>query len=146
MTKSKKNNQNLNRKAAHKNHNDKYMGLLLTHHADVLRRRVEHHRRKMHGGAPAMLEFYPKFRFRLNFSPRWVGFQEELTGRLPERLDLLLHCLSHHWITLLVEIHSPLICEIVEHIGRSNSFWTFLLVAKDQVDPLVKLARHKLRL
>ena len=100
-----------------------------THHADILWRRVEHHRRQVHSRTPG-----------------WVGFQQELAGRLPERLDLLLDRLAHHWITLLVQIHSTLICEIVEHVGGSHSFRTFLLVTKDQVDPLVKLARDKLGL
>ena len=118
----------------------------LTHHADILRRRVEHHRREMHGRASEMDTFLPRFRFRLNFLPGWVWFQEELTGGLPERLDLLLHCLPHHWVTLLVKIHRPLIRQIVEHVGRSHSFRTFLLVAKYQVDPLVKLAGDKLGL
>ncbi|TNN89565.1 hypothetical protein EYF80_000168 [Liparis tanakae] len=36
--------------------------------------------------------------------------------------------------------------QIIEHIESSGGFRSLLLVAKDQIDPLVELAGHKLAL
>jgi len=75
-----------------------------------------------------------------------VGFQEQLARSLTERLDLLFNSLTHHRVALLVEVNGALVREIVEHVCRPDCLWPLLLVAEDQVDPLVELARDKLRL
>lgn len=46
----------------------------------------------------------------------------------------------------LCDIHSPFICEMIEHIVSVNSSSTCLLVAKYEVNPLVQVPGHMWRL
>ena len=57
-----------------------------------------------------------------------VWFREQLRGRLAEMSDLVFDGFSGHGIRDLVQIHRTLVSQIVEDVGRSRSFGTFLLV------------------
>lgn len=54
--------------------------------------------------------------------------------------------LSEHWVVDGAEVDCTLVGQIIEHIEGSGGFRSLLLVAKDQIDPLVELAGHKLAL
>lgn len=48
--------------------------------------------------------------------------------------------LSEHGVTDGAEVHCSLVGQVVEHVEGSGGFGALLLVAKDQIDPLVELA------
>lgn len=54
--------------------------------------------------------------------------------------------LSEHGVIDGAEVDCPFIGEIIENIEGSGGFRSLLFVAKDQIDPLVELAGHKLTL
>ena len=54
--------------------------------------------------------------------------------------------LSHDGIGDGVQVKVALVREIVEDVGRPHCLWPTLFVAEDQVNPLMQLTRHKLRL
>lgn len=54
--------------------------------------------------------------------------------------------LSEHGVIDGAEVDSSFIGQVVENIEGSGGFRSLLLVAKNQVDPLVELAGHKLAL
>ena len=54
--------------------------------------------------------------------------------------------LSEHGVVEGVEVDCALVGQIVEHIQGPRGFGALLLVAEDQIDPLVELAGHKLAL
>ena len=64
-----------------------------------------------------------------------------LLARLALRADLL-----HHRVGDGVQVHVALVRHVVEDIGGADGLRATLLVAKDQVYPLVQLTRHDLRL
>ena len=54
--------------------------------------------------------------------------------------------LPHDWVLYGVEVHRAFVGEVIEHISGPHRLGSPLLVPEDQVNPLVKLARHELRL
>lgn len=54
--------------------------------------------------------------------------------------------LSEHGIVDGAQVDCTFVCQIIEDIEGSGGFRSLLLVAKDEVNPLVELAGHKLAL
>lgn len=54
--------------------------------------------------------------------------------------------LSEHGVANGAEVDRALIRQVIENIEGSGGFGSLLLVAEDQIDPLVELAGHKLTL
>lgn len=54
--------------------------------------------------------------------------------------------LSEHGVADGAEVDCTFVGQIIENIEGSGGFRSLLLVAKDQIDPLVQLAGHKLAL
>lgn len=54
--------------------------------------------------------------------------------------------LSEHGVGDGAEVDGPFVGQIIEDIESSGGFRSLLLVAKDQINPLVELAGHKLAL
>lgn len=54
--------------------------------------------------------------------------------------------LSEHGVIDGAEVDRPFVREIVENIEGSGGFGSLLLVAENQINPLVELAGHKLAL
>lgn len=54
--------------------------------------------------------------------------------------------LSEHGVIDGAEVDCTFVGQIIENIEGSGGFRSLLLVAKDQIDPLVELAGHKLAL
>lgn len=54
--------------------------------------------------------------------------------------------LPEHRVGDAVQVHRALVGQVVKHVERADGFGAALLVAKDEVDPLVQLAGHKLAL
>lgn len=54
--------------------------------------------------------------------------------------------LSEHGVADGAEVDCTFVGQIVENIEGPGGFRSLLLVAKDQIDPLVELAGHKLAL
>ncbi len=46
----------------------------------------------------------------------------------------------------LIPIHTALVGEVVKHVGGLDRLWSALLVAENEVDPVVQLTGNKLRL
>lgn len=42
----------------------------------------------------------------------------------------------------VVDVHLALVEEVVEHVDRLHGWWALLLVAKDEVDPLMQVGAH----
>lgn len=57
-----------------------------------------------------------------------------------------LYHLSEHGVVDRAEVDCAFIGQIIENIEGSGGFGSLLLVAEDQINPLVKLAGHKLAL
>lgn len=54
--------------------------------------------------------------------------------------------LSEHGVVNGAQVDRAFICQIVENIEGPGSFGSLLLVAENQVNPLVELAGHELAL
>ena len=52
--------------------------------------------------------------------------------------------LFHDWVCHTLQVCVALVRQVVENVGRPDGLRPPLLVAKDQVNPVVHLARHKL--
>ncbi len=46
----------------------------------------------------------------------------------------------------LIPIHTALVGKVVEHVGGLDRLWASLLVAENEVDPVVQLTGNELRL
>ena len=75
-----------------------------------------------------------------------VGLEEQLAGRLSERLYLVLDRFPHDRVHVGLQVDRALVREVVEHVDGAHRLRALLLVAEYQVDPLVQLAGNKLRL
>ena len=112
---------------AHKYH--RRIGQELHDHAHVLSVLREHHWRERYGRAP-----------------RRMRLAQQLTRCLAKVFNLTLECLLGDRVLDTLQINGALICKIIKHITIPDRFWTPLLVSKYQIDPLMDLTRHKLRL
>lgn len=75
-----------------------------------------------------------------------MRLHQKLRWRLSEVSYLVLDRFPHDIIIDGLHIDASLVSQIVEDVCSADSFRASLLVAKDEVDPLVQLTRHKFRL
>ena len=98
-------------------------------HADILTYLTEHHGTAMQRTVA-----------------RWVRLSQKLTRRLAEAPYLVLECSSLHRIGHTSPVNAALVGEVHKDIGSAAGLWAALLVAKDDIHPLMQLAGDKLRL
>lgn len=53
-------------------------------------------------------------------SPFGMGLWKQLTGCLTEVVDLRQYSSFHSWVRDAVNIDSPIICEVIKHVGSLN--------------------------
>ena len=70
-----------------------------------------------------------------------MRLQQQLTRSLAEGLDLVLDGLLHDGVHAGLRVHGPLVGQVVEHVGGPHRLRPPLLVAEDEITPLVKLIR-----
>lgn len=69
------------------------------------------------------------------------------TFRIPDFKFLSqLTYLPQHWISYRIEVDSAFVGQVIEHIEGSDGLRALLLVAKNEINPLVKLAGNKFTL
>jgi hypothetical protein len=54
--------------------------------------------------------------------------------------------LSQHRISYRIQVNCSFIGQVIEHIKSPHSLWSLLFVAKNEINPLVKLAGNKFAL
>lgn len=54
--------------------------------------------------------------------------------------------LSEHGVADGAQVDRPFVRQVIENVECPGCFWSLLLVAKDEIDPLVQLAGDKLTL
>lgn len=65
---------------------------------------------------------------------------EQLLGGLAKVVDDTYRGIALDGICQGINVHSTLVCEVMKHIKCLHSFLALLLVAEDQVNPLVKVS------
>ncbi len=70
-----------------------------------------------------------------------VRLPEDLPRNLSEVVDEADHSTASHGVVDRVDVHVPLVEQVVEHVGGGNGGFTTLLVAENQVDPVVQVRR-----
>lgn len=71
---------------------------------------------------------------------------EDLFGTLSEFVDLALDTHFFDWVFDLFDVDHALVGERVEEVEGFDGFLPSLLVAKDQINPLMQVVRYVLRL
>ena len=70
----------------------------------------------------------------------------QLRGALPKVGDLHLHGPPRDGVLDSVHVHGVLVGQVVKHVARLDGVLAALLVAEDQVDPVVEVSGHVVRL
>lgn len=67
---------------------------------------------------------------------------EQLVGSLSKVFDLVLGCLANGGVLDAVNVHASRVGQVVEHIVALLRCLAALLVAEDQINPLVNVVAH----
>merc|ERR1712106_987154 len=70
-----------------------------------------------------------------------MGLSKELSRRLPICFYHCFQCRSLHWVVLVGYVNAE-ISKGMENVDGFDCFYTALLVAKDQIDPVMQVSRH----
>lgn len=83
---------------------------------------------------------------RGDWSSRWMSVGEELTWTLSETEDLRHSGLTDNRVFNAINVHTSFIGQVEEEVVGLERFFSLLFVAKDQVDPVMKIETDEFRL
>ena len=74
----------------------------------------------------------------------WLS--EQLRRRLTKASNLVLDGFAHDRVGDRFKVDLAIVRQVIEDVGGAHCFRSALFVAEDEVDPLMQLTRHNLRL